>query len=174
MAHHNRIRDWAAATYTECTGLPSVTEQHVPAWDVVDPNTGEVEEARLDVATSDAVTGGSLYLDVVVKCAFSEDPALLRRRARRAGCAACDAAGEKHRRYPAAGASLIPLALEAGGRPSDETAAFVRACGAAYVRNHMTDDGGDSPPNPSWRLWQELSVRLQIGNAELLLSALGR
>ena len=125
------------------------------------------------MATSDTVTGASLYLDVVVKCAFSSDPALLRRRARRDGCAACDAAREKHRRYPTAGASLIPLALEAVGRPSDETAAFVRACGAVYGQTHRTDDG-DAPPSPAWRLWQELSTQLQIGNAELLLSALGR
>ena len=173
MARHDRIRDWTAATYSECTGLPANTEQRVPAWDTVDPVSGELEEARLDVATSDAGTGAALFFDVVVKCAFSTDLALLRRRARRDGCAAADAAGEKRRRYPTAGASLWPLALEAGGRPSDEMAAFVRLCGSAFTDTHKSEDG-DPAPSPVSRLWQELSTLLQLGNAELLLSAVGR
>ncbi len=40
--------------------------------------------------------------------------------------AASDGAAAKRRRYAEAGAQLIPLALEAGGRASDEAAAFVR------------------------------------------------
>ena len=84
---HNRIRDWAAATYAECTGLPATTEQRVPQWDLIDPDTVRVAEARLDVATSDIGTGAALYLDVVVKCAYSADASVLRRRALRDGCA---------------------------------------------------------------------------------------
>ena len=72
----------------ECTGLPANTEQRVPAWDIVDSVSRELEEARLDVATSDASTGAALFFDVVVKCVFSTDLALLRRRAQRDGCAA--------------------------------------------------------------------------------------
>ena len=170
---HDRIRDWAAAAYAECTGLPTRTEQRVPEWDLVDRDTGEVEEARLDVATSDPGTGAPLYVDVVVKCAYSVDASLLRRRARRSGCAASDAAAAKRRRYASAGASLWPLALEAGGRPSDEAAAFVRLCGSAYVQTHKAEDGQPAP-TPTWRLWQELSTLLHLGNAELILSAVGR
>ena len=127
----------------------------------------------MDVATSDIGTGAPLYIDVVVKCAYSSDAAVLRRRARRNGLAASDGAASKRRRYAAAGASLIPLALEAGGRASDDAAAFVRLCGSAYTDTHKNDDGVPPPP-PTGRLWQELSTILQIGNAEIMLSAIGR
>lgn len=170
---HNRIRDWLAATYSECTGLPATVEQRVPQWDSVDAVSGEVLEARLDVATTDIGTGAAMFVDVVVSAASSADPALLRRRARRPGRAASDAAAAKRRRYAAAGAALVPFALEAGGRPSDEAASLVRLCGSAYTVTHRTDDG-EPAPCPTGRLWQELSVLLQLGNAELLLSAAGR
>ena len=170
---HNNIHDWAAATYAGCSGLPATTEQHVPAWDRANPYSGEWEEARLDVATADVNTGQPLYVDVVVKTAFSVDAATLRRRARRDGCAASDAAAGKRRRYANAGAQLVPFALEAGGRASDEAAAFVRLCGSVYTETHKNDDG-EPAPSPTGRLWQELSTILQLGNAELLLSAVGR
>ena len=168
----NRIRDWVAATYLECIGLPTTVEQRVPQWDVVDPDTGEVEEARLDVATSDVGTGAPTFVDVVVSCAYSTDPSTLRRRAQRFGCAASDAAAAKRRRYAEAGAALVPFALEAGGRPSDEAAAFVRLCGSAYTQTNRSEDGTPAP-SPTGRLWQELSTTLQLGNAEILLSAIG-
>ena len=135
MARHDAIRDWACATYRECTGLPANTEQHVPQWDLVGED-GEVEEARLDVATSDIGTGAPLYLDVVIKCAFSTDAAVLHRRARRNGLAASDGAAAKRRRYAEAGAALVPLAFEAGGRASDEAASFMWLCGSAYTQTH--------------------------------------
>ena len=72
-----------------------------------------------------------------------------------------------------AGAALVPFALEAGGRPSDEAASFVRLCGSVYTQTHKDEDG-NAAPSPTGRLWQELSTLLQLGNAELLLSALGR
>ena len=170
---HNYIRDWLCAAYSECTGLPANTEQRVPEWDLINPEDGTLEEARLDVATSDVATGAALFMDVVVKTAFSIDPAVLRRRARRAGTAASDAAAGKRRRYAEAGASLIPFALEAGGRPSDEAAAFVRLMGSVYTETHGSEDG-EPAPSPVGRLWQELSTLLQRGNAELILSAIGR
>ena len=169
---HNRVRDWYCATYSACTGLPATTEQHVPQWDVVD-SRGEVEQARLDVATSDARTGLPLYLDVVVKCAYSVDGATLRARARRDGRAAADAAAEKRRRYRDAGNSLVPLAFEAGGRPSDSTAQFMRQLGAAWAETHASEDG-EKPAPVTGVLWQQVSSLLQLGNAELILSANGR
>ena len=172
MARHDAIRDWACATYRECTGLPANTEQHVPQWDLVGED-GEVEEARLDVATSDIGTGAPLYLDVVIKCAFSTDAAVLHRRARRNGLAASDGAAAKRRRYAEAGAALVPLAFEAGGRASDEAASFVRLCGSAYTQTHKDEDG-ELAPSPTGRLWQELGTQLQLSNAELILSAIGR
>ena len=68
------MRDWFCPTYAACAGLPAVTDQHVQHWDIVDHGAGEVEQAVLDVATSDARAGPPLCLDVVVKCAFSVDP----------------------------------------------------------------------------------------------------
>ena len=52
-------------------------------------------------------------------------------------------------------------------------AAFVRLCGSAFTDTHKSEDG-DPAPSPVSRLWQELSTILQLGNAELLLSAAGR
>ena len=130
-------------------------------------------EARLDVATADVNMGGPLFLDVVVYSAFSTEPTTLRRRARRDGCAASDAAAAKRRRYAEAGARLVPFALEAGGRASDEAAAFVRLCGSVYTETHKSEDGAPAP-SPTGRLWQGLSTVLQRGNAELILSAIGR
>ena len=142
----DRVRDWSCGTtYTQCTGLPACTEQHVPQWDLVDPDTGEAEEARLDIATSDVGTGAPLFYDVVVKCAFSADPAVLRRRARRNGLAASDGVAAKRRRYASAGAALVPLAFEAGA--SDEAASFVRLCGSMYTQTHKDEDG-TLPPCP--------------------------
>ena len=89
------------------------------------------------------------------------------------GSAASDAAAAKWRRYVEAGDMLVPFALEAGGRPSDEAAAFLRTCGSAYTETHKSEDG-DPALSPTGRLWQELSVLLHLGNAELILSANGR
>ncbi len=81
--------------------------------------------------------------------------------------------GAKRRRYAAAGASLVPFALEVGGRPSDEAAAFVRLCGSVYTDIHQSEDGVPAP-SPTGCLWQELSSLVQLGNAELTLSAIRR
>jgi hypothetical protein len=59
------------------------------------------------------------------------------------------------------------MAFEAGGRPCEETVAFIRRMGAAWTLNHK-----DSPPITG-QLWQEVSTLLQLGNAELILSANG-
>ncbi len=86
------------------------------------------------------------------------------------------AAAGKRRRYNLAGASLVPLALEDGGRPAEETVAFVRRCGAAAEERGATwplAAAGDEQPVTA-RLWQEYSTLLQLGNAELVLSANGR
>jgi hypothetical protein len=172
VARHNRIRDWAAATHAACTGLPASTEQRVPEWDRLDSQTGVLEAAVLDVAFSDPRTGRRLLGDVVVKSAFSQNAATLRGRARRDGLAAAEAAAAKRRRYPLGGPSLVPLAFESGGRPGEDTIGFVRQCGTAWAALH----GEDSVEMKlgTGRLWQEVSTLLQLGNAELILSANGR
>ena len=55
----------------------------------------------------------------------------------------------------------------------DEGASFVRLCGSAYADTHKDEDGNPAP-SPTGRLWQELSTTLQLGNAELIHSAIGR
>ena len=79
--------------WADSFSVPVSTEQHVPAWDtqVENPDTGvvSVEQAVLDVATSDPVTGAPVWLDATVVCAHSSDPALLLTRAcpqRRSRC----------------------------------------------------------------------------------------
>jgi hypothetical protein len=169
-ARHNSIRDWGQATCKECFGTPAVKEQRIPEWDRVNPRTGDLEAAVLDVVAHDPSTGSPLYVDVVVACAHSGDPARLRARARKPGRAAADAAAGKRRRYAQAGAFLVPFALEDGGRPAEEALAFVRMLGAVRTEAEegCLDWGGTA------LLWQQCSTLLQLGNAELVLSANGR
>ena len=142
-ARHNSLRDWGTTAWTQCTGTPAKKEQHVPQW----------QEAVLDLATADLRTGAPLYVDVVVKTAYSTDPARLRARARKDGQAAAEAATNKRRRYPHGGAGLIPLAFEDGGRPCEEAVSFIRMLGACRTEaeDGCTDWGGTG------RLWQELA-----------------
>ena len=134
-----------------------------------DANTGEtkVEQAILDVATSDPVSGKSLWFDTTVVVAHSDNAGLLTSRVRKDGRAAGDAAADKRRRYAAAGAALIPLAFEDGGRPSEDAVAWVRRCGAALPPSEAALGG------PAL-LWQQVSTLLQLGNAELVLTARGK
>jgi len=167
---HNSIRDWGETTCAECFGTPTLREQRIPQWDRINPRTGELEAAVLDVVTHDPNSGGPMYIDAVVTCAHSDDPARLRARARKSGRAAADAAAGKRRRYAAAGASLVPFALEDGGRPAEEALALVRMLGAVRTEAEAgsLDWGGTA------LLWQQCSTLLQLGNAELVLSANGR
>ena len=58
------------------------------------------------------------------------------------------------------------MVFEAGGRPSEEAAAFVRSYGA----NLEDDERGELLS----RLWRDISATLHAGSAEMVLSALGR
>ena len=57
IGRHDSLRDFSAGYYRRTTGLTVSTEQRVIAWDWVNPRTGDLEEARLDYATRDAITG---------------------------------------------------------------------------------------------------------------------
>ena len=109
--------------------------------------------------------GLRVHVDTTVTTACPDDEARLRARASRDGRGAADAAADKRRRYSLAGASLVPFALEDGGRPCEEAVSFVRRCGAA------AEEARDQQATS--RLWQECSTLLQMGNAELVLSANG-
>ena len=163
---HNRLRDFHAKRHTELTGYAAPTEQHVPGWDRRLPN-GTVEEAKLDVATVDHNTGRHIYVDWAVTCAHSTYAPRRHARSNRSGLAAAQRVDDKRARYPPRqGLELIPMVFEAGGRPSEEAAAFVRSYGA----NLEDDERGELLS----RLWRDISVTLHTGNAEMVLSALGR
>ena len=123
---HNSLRDFCARFHQRLTGHAAVTEQRVPAWDRIHPSTGLLEQARLDVATRDAVHGRPIFVDTTVTCAHSGYLPCQRARAGRDGLAASNAVDKKRERYPPAGGELVPVAFEAGGRPADTTVAFVR------------------------------------------------
>ena len=146
-ARHNGIRDRVAKFWTECTTVPALTEQRVPEWDtdVLDEATGQTvrEEAVLDVVTSDPVTGNLVHVDVTVTTACPDDAARLRSRARHDGRGAADAAADKRRRYNLAGATLVPMAFEDGGRAAEETC---RLC--SPLRRRRGSFG--SPPAGFW------------------------
>ena len=79
--------------------------------------------------------------------------------------AAADAVRGKRSRYPPAGGTLVPLVFEAGGRPAEETVAYVRSLGGGL---------DDSERAVVLRgVWQRFSTTLQAGNAEMILSAVG-
>ena len=122
-----------------------------------------LEEARLDVATRDAATGRKIFLDTCVTCAHCGLEPRQRARAKKDGVAAADTG--KRGRYPPEGGELVPLIFEAGGRPAEETVAYVRSLGLELDSAERTQ---------VMRLaWQQYSNVLQAGNAEMILSAVG-
>jgi len=164
-ARHNGIRDFTAEFHPKVSGYVAVTEQRVTAWDRVNPRTGILEEARLDVATRDAAGGHKIFVDACVTCAHSGYQPSQRARAHKDGVAAAAAVRGKRSRYPPSGGELVPLVFEAGGRPADETVAFVRS---------WASGADDTDRARIIRFaWQQYSNVLQSGNAEMILSAVG-
>ena len=165
VGRHDGMRDFQAGYHQRVTGYVAAKEQRVVAWDRINPETGKPELAKLDFATRDAATGLPICVDTCVACAHSGYQPRQQARANKDGLAATNAVDEKRRRYPPAGGDLVPTAFETGGRPADETAAFVRSWGHGLdpaERSEVIRYG-----------WQQLSTVLQTGNAEMLLSALG-
>ena len=129
------------------------------------------ENLQLGVFTSlprisnDASTGNKIFVDAMVTCAHCGYEPRQRARAGKDGVAAADAVRAKRRRYPPSGGELVPLVFEAGGRPAEETVAYVRSLG------HGLD--GAKRTNLLRFVWQQYSTVLQSGNAEMVLSAVG-
>ena len=82
---------------------------------------------------------------------------------KRDGLAAAQWADDKHSRYPPPGGELVPAVLESGGRPCDELVSFIRTYGQGL-------DPADRSAVIS-TAWRSISRTLQVGNAEMLLSA---
>jgi len=117
------------------------------------------------VATRDAVSGRKIFVDASVTCAHCGYAPRQQARAHKDGVAAADAVRGKRRRYPPTGGELVPLVFEAGGRPAEETVAFVRSWAA--------DLDNVERAQVIRFAWQQYSSVLQSGNAEMLLSAIG-
>ena len=114
---HNCIRDWVAKTLTACSDFSASTEQHVPQWGRLNPRTGEIERAILDVATRNGA-GRLMFIGVRVTCELTSNADRLRSHAHKTGSAARDAVNEKRRRYPDTeipAASLVPSCLNVEG-----------------------------------------------------------
>ena len=166
-ARHDRLRDRHANMHKDLTGHAAPTEQRVPAWDRRHPRTGVLQEARLDIRTHDPSTGRPIFVDWAVTCVHSTYAPRRHARAERDGLAAAQMVDAKRDRYPPReGLDLVPMVFETGGRPSDEAVSFVRSYGANL------DDAGRSEVLS--RIWRDISRTLQQGNAEMILSALGR
>jgi hypothetical protein len=133
------------------------------AWDRTDPTTGELEEARLDVATRDPATAQLIFVDWSVTCEFSTYLPRRRARSNKDGLAANQAVDKKRVRYPPEGGELVPAVLEAGGRPSDELVAFIRSYGYGLSNAERSEVISQA--------WRQISRTLAIGNAEMILSA---
>jgi hypothetical protein len=76
-----------------------------------------------------------------------------------------NAVNKKRARYPPSGGDLVPMAWEDGGRPAEETLAYVRSWGHGFPQ-------GERSEVVRYGL-QQLSTLLQVGNAEMILSAKG-
>ena len=129
------------------------TEQVVPHWSTAD------EAAVLDVVRVGR-DGAVEYFDVTVAGALP-DRGVERAAAVRDGARACELARRKHRRYP--GPGLTAVAWEAGGRPGEETEAWVRGL---FRHLPSAEQAGRAAA-----AWQRLSVTLQRGNAAMLTAA---
>ena len=163
---HNSLRDWHAPTHARLTGYHAEKEQRVPAWDRMNPRTGIMEEARLDVCTRDPSTGQPVFVDWSVTCEYSTHGPRRQARSNNDGVAAAQMVHDKRDRYPPQHGNLAPLVFESGGRPSDTAVEFIRSYG------HGRDDAERAQVLGTF--WRQISRRLQLGNAEMLLSALGQ
>ena len=165
IGRHDAIRDVTADLHKKATGYVVSKEQRVTAWDRTNRRTGLLEEARLDVATRDATTGNKIFVDAMVTCAHCGFGPRQQARAHKDGVAAADAVRGKRLRYPPSGGELVPLVFEAGGRPAEETVAYVRSLGHGL-------EGAERTQLLRYA-WQQYSTVLQSGNAEMILSATG-
>ena len=97
--------------------------------------------------------------------AFSGYAPCQQARANKDGLAAVHAVYSKRVRYPPHGGDLVPLAWEDGGRPAEETVAYVRTWGYGLPLGERSEVIRFA--------WQQLSILLQTGSAEMILTSWG-
>jgi len=163
---HDHVRDWLAAWVAKVGGRTALTEQFVPGWDrrARGPDGRErIERAKLDVAFDNA-SGRRVYVDVAIVEASTPDGHERRQRAARDGAAAAAAAEDRKRtRYP--GPGLTPFVIEYLGRlgESADELLYSLAPTDPAERSRVLGELGAAR--------QSLSVMVQMGNAENVLSA---
>ena len=160
VRRHDRIRDWLGAWMLEDSARSILTEEYVPRWDRRDEE-GRLVRARLDACFSDA-QGRQVYVDVAVTDSVTACLQDLRARARKNGVAAASLEDRKRLRYP--GPDLRPFVVEAMGRLGASANALLKAYVPADAEDRTSFLGAAR---------QSLSVLVQTGNAELILSATG-
>ena len=160
MRRHDRVRDWLALWVAAMLSREVLTEQYVPRWDR--HRNGQLERARLDVVY-DNVHGRPVYVDVAITDAYTQDAHKMRQRAAEDGKAAAHKEDRKRVRYP--GPDLVPFVVESLGRLGDGTQSLLRALAPSDPERRSRVLGAAR---------QTLSVLVQMGNAELVLSAASR
>ena len=95
VQRHNAGRDSLAKRLVADLGLAANKEQRCPHWDRK-KRDGSWTQARLDVVVP--VAGTTHYVDITIVDALSDNPALIRQRARKDGAAAENAADDKLRK----------------------------------------------------------------------------
>ena len=159
------MRDFCVAYHAKVTGYAATTEQLVPAWNRIHPRTGELEEAKLDVATRDAVTGNVIHLDASVTRAHCDDQSRQRARSGRDGIAVLNREDDIRQRSPLRGGEVARVVFETSGRPGDAAVACARPLG------HDREGIGRAEVLRCAR--QRLSCLLQVGSAMVLLATIG-
>ena len=121
---------------------------------------GRIERAQLHVCFDDS-QGWRVYVDVAITDAATRDVYKLRSRAARDGVAAADKEDRKRIRYP--GPDLTPFVVEALGRMGSGADALLRSVAPTDATERSVVLGAAR---------QSLSTLVQMGNAELVLSAI--
>ena len=129
------------------------------------PVTGKLEEAKLDVSTRDAVTGQLIHVDWSVACEHSTYDPRRRARSNKDGLAAANRVDEKRTRYPPSGGEPVPAVPGSGGRPCDKLVILVKSYGKGLSVSDRSEVIGG--------MWRGISRTLQLGNAEMVLGAVG-
>ena len=131
----------------------------MPRWDRRNAQ-GIIERAKLDVCFDDP-QGRRVYIDVAITDAATDDVHKLRSRAAQNGAAAADKEDRKRFRYP--GPDLTPFVVEALGRMGSGADALLRSFAPKDATERSVVLGAAK---------QSLSALVQMGNAELVLSAI--
>ena len=156
---------FCAAYYQKVTGYASIAEQAVTPWNRTHPRNGALEEAKLDVATRDAVTGNAVYFDASIACAPSDDQSRQPARSGLDGRAAQNRKDDERRKVSASWRRPRACRHRDGRTPWRRGGVYVRSLAHGIERTTRT--------GVLRYAWQQFSCLLHVENAEALLAAMG-